>query len=105
MTAEDVRFSLERVVDPEFNWPNAGDLGPLSHVESHDRYSGVIVLDEPFAAFIPIWLCGGTGAIVWKKAVESVGGRFAIEPPACSGPYQFKSWQALRKTVLERNPA
>ena len=105
MTAEDVRYSLERVVDPELSSPNAGDMGPLSHVEVQDRYSGVIVLDSPFAAFIPIGLCGGTGGIVSKKALELVGGQFTIEPPACSGPYQFRSWQAQRKTVLERNPA
>jgi peptide/nickel transport system substrate-binding protein len=80
-------------------------MGPLSHVEVQDRYSGVIVLDSPFAAFIPIGLCGGTGGIVSKKALELVGGQFTIEPPACSGPYQFRSWQAQRKTVLERNPA
>lgn len=105
MTAEDVKYSLERVVDPALNSPNAGDMGPLSHVEVHDRYSGLIVLREPFAAFIPIGLCGGTGGILSRKALESVGGQFTIEPPACSGPYQFKSWQAQRKTVLERNPA
>jgi peptide/nickel transport system substrate-binding protein len=105
MTAEDVKYSLERVVDPALSSTNAGDMGPLSHVEVVDRYCGVIVLAEPFAAFIPIGLCGSTGCIISKDATESVGGRYTIEPPACSGPYQFKSWQAQRKTVLERNPA
>jgi len=104
MTAEDVKYSLERVVDPALNSPNAGDMGSLSHVEVRDRYSGVIVLDSPFAAFIPIGLCGGTGCLLSKAAMESVGGQFTIEPPASAGPYQFKSWQAQRKTVLEVNP-
>jgi peptide/nickel transport system substrate-binding protein len=104
MTAEDVKYSLERVIDPALSAPNAGDMGSLSHVEVVDRYSGVIVLDAPFAAFVPIGLCGATGCILSRKATESVGGQFTVEPPACSGPYQFKSWQAQRKTVLERNP-
>ena len=104
MTAEDVKYSLERVIDPALNSPNAGDMGTLSHVEVTGRYSGTIVLDSPFAAFIPIGLCAATGPIVSKKAVESVGGSYEIEPPCCSGPYRFVSWQAQRKTVLERNP-
>jgi peptide/nickel transport system substrate-binding protein len=104
MTAEDVKYSLERVIDPATNSPNAGDMGTLSHVEITGRYTGTIVLKSPFAAFIPIGLCGGTGGIVSKKATESVGGSFNIEPPCCSGPYRFVSWQAQRKTVLERNP-
>jgi peptide/nickel transport system substrate-binding protein len=104
MTAEDVKFSLERIIDPAMNSPNAGDMGTLSHVEITGRYSGTIVLKSPFAAFIPIGLCAGTGSIVSKKAVESVGDRYEIEPPCCSGPYRFVSWQAQRKTILERNP-
>ena len=91
MTAEDVKYSLERIIDPAMNSPNAGDMGTLSHVEVTGRYSGTIVLKSPFAAFVPIGLCAGTGSIVSKKAVESVGGSFEIEPPCCSGPYRFVS--------------
>jgi peptide/nickel transport system substrate-binding protein len=94
MTAEDVKVSLERIIDPAMNSPNAGDMGTLSHVEVNDRYSGTIVLKSPYAAFIPIGLCAGSGGILSKKALESVGGQFRIEPPCCSGPYRFVSWQA-----------
>ena len=104
MTAEDVKYSLERIVDPAMKSPNAGDLGSLSHVEITGRYSGVLVLHSPYSAFIPIGLCAMAGGIQSKKALESVGGEFTIEPPACSGPYRFVSWQAQRKTILERNP-
>ena len=104
MTAEDVKYSLERIVDPAMKSPNAGDMGTLSHVEITGRYSGVLVLHSPYSAFIPIGLCASSGGIQSKKALESVGGQFAIEPPSCTGPYRFVSWQAQRKTVLERNP-
>ena len=57
MTADDVKFSLERVIDPDLNAINAVDMGPLSHVEVHDRYSGTIVLNSPYAAFVPIVHC------------------------------------------------
>ncbi|MBT8047801.1 MAG: peptide ABC transporter substrate-binding protein [Xanthomonadales bacterium] len=104
MTADDVKFSFERVVDPSMHALNLPDMGPFSHVEVHDRYSGVLVLRSPYAAFIPVAVAGPTGVILSRHAVTAGGGRFTTNPPACSGPYRFKSWQAQRKTVLERNP-
>ncbi|MEJ2171813.1 MAG: ABC transporter substrate-binding protein [Woeseiaceae bacterium] len=102
MTADDVKFSYERVIDPDLNAINAPDMGTLSHVEVHDRYSGTIVLKSPYAAFVPI--AAASYGILSREAVTSVGGRFSVRPPCCSGPYLFRDWQAKRKTVLERNP-
>jgi peptide/nickel transport system substrate-binding protein len=104
MTADDVKFSLERVIDPAINALNAVDMGTLSHVEVHDRYSGTLVLQSPFAAFLTVGIGGMTGAILPRKAIESVGGRFTVNPPCCSGPYLFEEWHAQRKTLLVRNP-
>ncbi len=102
MTADDVKFSFERMIDPDLNAINAIDMGTLSHVEVHDRYSGTIVLTSPYAVFVPIAVAGY--GILSRKAVASVGGRFSTQPPCCSGPYLFREWQAKRKTILERNP-
>jgi len=104
MTADDVKFSFERIVDPAMNALNRPDMGSLSHVEVHDRYSGTFVLHTPYAAFIPVAVAGPTGGIFSRKAVTAAGGRFTTNPPCGSGPYTLKSWQAQRKTVLERNP-
>ena len=46
MTAEDVKFSFERVI--EHDSPVKSDWGPLDHVEVTGKYEGVIVLKEPF---------------------------------------------------------
>ena len=102
MTADDVKFSFERVIDPDLKAINKIDMGTLSHVEVHDRYSGTIVLNSPYAVFIPIGVAGY--GILSRKALASVGGRFSTQPPCCSGPYLFREWRAKRKTVLERNP-
>ena len=104
MTADDLKFSYERCIDPDMNAPNAVDMGTLSHVDVHDRYSGTIVLKSPFAAFIPIAVAGSTGAILSQKAVTAASGRLGAQPPCCSGPYLFREWQAKRKAVLEKNP-
>jgi peptide/nickel transport system substrate-binding protein len=102
MTADDVKFSFERIIDPDLNTINAPDMGTLSHVDVHDRYSGTIVLHSPYAVFVP--MAAATYGIMSREALTSVGGRFGAEPPCCSGPYLFREWQAKRKTVLERNP-
>ena len=102
MTADDVKFSFERIIDPAMHAINAPDMGTLSHVDVHDRYSGTIVLNSPYAAFVPIAVA--SYAIMSRTAVTSVGGRFGVQPPCCSGPYLFRDWQAKRKTILEKNP-
>jgi peptide/nickel transport system substrate-binding protein len=104
MTADDVKFSFERFIDPKVNAINSVDMGTLSHVEVLDRYSGTLVLHSPYSAFVSISVAGSTGGIVSRKAVNSVGGRFGTEPPCSSGPYLFRDWQSKRKTVLEKNP-
>ena len=69
MTADDVKFSFERIIDPDLNAINAIDIGPLSHVEVHDRYSGTIVLKSPYSVFVPIAVAGY--GILSRKAVAA----------------------------------
>ena len=52
LTAEDAKFSFERMVNPALKSPFAQDWATLDHVEVKDKYSGVIVLKAPFA---PLW--------------------------------------------------
>lgn len=107
ITAEDVKFSFERVIDPALESPVAGDWGPLSHVEVEDKLSGVVVLKEPFQPLWTVALPYGVGHIVSKKAVEAAGGgKFTMDPPkAFGGPYKLKEWRANEVTILERNEA
>ena len=105
MTAEDVKFSFERVL--EHDSPVKGDWGPLDHVEVEDKYSGVIVLSEPFQPLWTITLPYGTGHIVSKKAVMEAtgdGGTFGMEPPCFSGPYVLEEWKPNQYVRLTRNP-
>ena len=105
MTAEDVKFSFERVL--EHDSPVKGDWGPLERVDVEDTYSGVIVLSEPFQPLWTITLPYGTGHIVSKKAVMEAtedGGNFGMEPPAFSGPYVLEEWRPNQFVHLTRNP-
>ncbi|WP_438463802.1 ABC transporter substrate-binding protein [Marinomonas sp. PE14-40] len=104
MTAEDVKFSYERIIDPELASPVASDWGTLDHVEVTGKYTGVIVLKEAFQPLWNITLPYAAGNILSKKAVESVGGKFGSKPPAISGPFQIKEWKPKQVVILERNP-
>lgn len=104
LTAEDVKFSFERLIDPANEAPWKDKWGALQEVQVTGTYSGVIVLKQPFA---PLWLttiCDGTGSILSKKAVESVGGKYTTEFPAICGPYQVKQWVPKQRVELVRNP-
>jgi peptide/nickel transport system substrate-binding protein len=104
MTADDVKFSYERIADPAQESEYRDDFAALARVEVADRYSGVILLKEPFA---PLWtstLPSASGCIVSRKAVEQAGGRFTTAPPATAGPYIIKEWRPKQRLTLVRSP-
>lgn len=104
MTAEDVKFSIERIFNPDNASPYAGDWATLREVEVKDTLSGLIHLNDTFA---PLWtttLPTPSGTILSKRAVEEAGGKIGVVPVAQSGPYLLKEWLPKQRTVLVRNP-
>lgn len=86
VTADDVKFSLERIADPANESPYSGDWATLREVEVKDTLSGVIHLNEAFA---PLWtstLPVSSGMIVSRRAVTELGGKIETSPVAQSGP-------------------
>ena len=104
MTADDVKFSYERIADPAQQSEYRDDFAALERVEVLDRYAGAIVLKQPFA---PLWtssLPSASGCILSRKAVEQAGGRFTTAPPATAGPYLIEEWRPKQRLTLARNP-
>ena len=105
MTAEDVKYSFERVANPALESPYAEDWVTLDRVDVKDRYSGVIVLKEASPMVWTTTLVGNGGRIVCKAAVEALPEKkFTTEPPATAGPYFIQEWVPKQRTVLARNP-
>ena len=103
VTAEDVKYSFERYIDPDLEAYNSVDWLSLDHVEVLDKYTGVIVTKEYFA---PLWwsvLPYSAGHIVCKRAVEEVGGKFTTDPPATCGPYKIEEWRPRERLTLVRH--
>ncbi len=104
MTAEDVKYSLERIADPAMESPYAGDWSALKEVEVKDRLSGLIHLKHKF---VPLWtttLPTAASCILSKRAMEDLGETIKTKPVAQSGQYLLADWQPKQKTVLRRNP-
>jgi len=105
MTAEDVKFSIERFVDPALESPYAGDWSALKEVEVKDKLSGLIHLKNNF---VPLWtttLPTAVSCILSKKAMQELGDKkMTTQPVAQSGQYLLSDWQPKQRTVLKRNP-
>lgn len=106
MTAEDVKFSFERIGLPkEGVKPSTykADWANLERVEVTGPYSGRIVMSKPRASLMQIAIGDISGGIVSKKAVEERGAGFGSKPVG-SGPYTLASIERQRGAVLKANP-
>jgi len=117
VTAEDVRYSLTRIVDPDVRslglWVWSGKVKGVDEFHERkansvegfqvlDRYTFRIVLDEPFAPFLNL-LAMSYGFVVPREAIEHYGEDF-FKNPVGTGSFQFVEWISDRRIVLERNP-
>ena len=100
VTTEDVAYTYDREAVSEWK----GDFVAYDHVEIKDKYSGTIVLNQPFAPFMNTTLASGTGIIICQKAVEAAGGKFTIEQPATCGPYMVTEYRQGQVLKLRPNP-
>jgi peptide/nickel transport system substrate-binding protein len=80
-------------------WPT------LDKVEVADKYSGTIVLKQPY---VPVWLVAvssESGTILCKAAMEKLPDqKFTTQIPAECGPYTLAEWQPKQKAILKLNP-
>ncbi len=126
--AEDVRYSLNRVLDPrtgslgfdfyrnyvegakEYNEEitkatsenRAPKLSQVSGYKVIDDTTFQIKLTKPFAPFI-YYMCLGFAYVVPKEAVDKYGKDF-FQNPVGTGPFVFQSWTPDLEIVMKRNP-
>jgi peptide/nickel transport system substrate-binding protein len=81
LTADDVVFTYQCVLDPAFLSPLRGGYRGLEKVEALDRYTVAFTLKEPFGSF-PVNL-------VLPGIVPAGAGREFRDHPVGTGPYRF----------------
>ena len=101
MTSEDVKFTLERILDPETNAKNRSFLLSIDEINTPDDYTVEIKLNQIDSMLLENLSQYWTG-IVSKKAVEEKGEAFNSDPIG-TGPFVFDSWEAQTATTLVKN--
>ncbi|MDO6966348.1 ABC transporter substrate-binding protein [Rhizobium alvei] len=104
VTAEDVKFSFERVKNPANGSAWAYAFDAMEKVEVTGERTGIIKLNAPSAPFWLTTLPYYMGKIVCKAAVEKAGGKFTTEVPASAGPYVIENWTPKQNLTLALNP-
>jgi peptide/nickel transport system substrate-binding protein/oligopeptide transport system substrate-binding protein len=116
MTADDVKYSLDRVVNPKTQSPGAGFF---ASIKGHDAVAagtsesleGVIVVDpytvkfeltRPDATFLHV-MAINFAHVVPKEVVEKYGADFGKHPVG-TGAYKLAEWTLGQRLVFERNP-
>lgn len=106
LTARDVKFSIERILDPNSKSSHASQLTSIKEVRAVDDLTVEIETKSPDPVLIrrmqPI---GGTGRvfIVSKAHVEGRSDAEIAGDPMGTGPYRLQSWDRGQRLILVRN--
>jgi oligopeptide transport system substrate-binding protein len=115
VTADDVVYSLTRLLDPRTRSEAAdlflgvrgarqfreGRARTVSGFLALDRHTVEVTLDEALAPFVAI-LAVGHAKIVPRDLVEAQGEAFGTQPVG-SGPFKFLRWERGKEIVLTAN--
>ncbi len=101
-TAQDVKFTLERRLDPDLGSPNMRFVQEidLDTIEVIDDYTIRFSTSRPFAPFLNN-LAHSSGVILNQKAVEQYGDEYG-QNPVGTGPFKFVEWSSGDYVLLER---
>ncbi len=115
MTADDVKYSLDRVTDPATQSPGAGFFGSilgydaaadgsakgLEGVKIIDPATVQITLSRPDATFLHV-MALNFASVVPQEAVDAAGGDFGKQPVG-TGAFKLADWTIGQKLVFEKN--
>ncbi|MBX3568084.1 MAG: ABC transporter substrate-binding protein [Rhizobiaceae bacterium] len=116
MTSDDVKYSLDRVTNPETQSPGAGFFGSiagyddvasgasksLAGVTTPDPLTVRIELSRPDATFLHV-MGLNFAHIVPKEEVEKYGADFGKHPVG-TGAYSLAEWTTGQRLVFQKNP-
>ena len=102
ITAEDAKFSLERVRDSELSlWSDSYKI--ISDMKTPDDKTLVITLSEQSAPFLSTLAMPAT-SIISKAEFEEMGQEAYSQNPVASGAFTVKEWLRGDRVILAKNP-
>jgi peptide/nickel transport system substrate-binding protein len=90
LDAEDVKWSLEYILDPKNRAYARSSIASVKSVEALEKHSVKVTLNEPFTPLLAIGLSGST-VILPKNAVQA--GQTLTVPLPGTGPFQLTEWK------------
>jgi peptide/nickel transport system substrate-binding protein len=96
--AEDVKYSIERILDPKTGSPSAAYLKSIESVTVNGPYTLTLNLSNPWYGIQEI--LQRHGAIIPREAVEEYGDLKAH--PIGSGPFVLESWEPGLQMTFKR---
>jgi ABC-type transport system substrate-binding protein len=116
LTAEDVKWSIERAIRPDTQSPGqgffgmidgfdalaAGDAEELSGIEAVDPHTLRFTLSRPDATFLHVMALNFSFAVP-QEAVEQYGPDFGKNPVG-TGAFRMTDWTLGQHLIFERNP-
>jgi peptide/nickel transport system substrate-binding protein len=101
LTADDVKYTIERILDPETASPARSFLVTVEEVVVQDPHTLEIRLSEPTASLLDA-LAHANTSIVPQEEVEAHGD--LQRTIVGTGPFMLESWVPDQEMVLVRNP-
>ncbi|WP_119460974.1 ABC transporter substrate-binding protein [Rhodospirillaceae bacterium SYSU D60014] len=116
LTAADIKYSIERAVNPETQSPGqgffasiegfdamaSGEAQELSGITTSDDRTIVFQLSRPDATFLHVMAINFSFAVP-KEVVEEQGADFGRNPVG-TGAYKLAEWTLGQRVVFEKNP-
>jgi len=102
LVAEDVKYTYERIMNPETGSPQTWYFTAVDQIEVPDPATVKITMKAPFAPFLYA-LAQPTVSIVPKEEVEKQGGNLNKQAVG-TGPFILKEWVPKTKVTYDKNP-
>jgi peptide/nickel transport system substrate-binding protein len=100
-TADDVKYSIDRILNPETRSPQRGLVSQIASVDVVDKHTVRITTR---AAFAPILTNLAIAAYIVPHAAHARLGREFARQPVGTGPFRWVEWVPDDRVVLDANP-
>jgi peptide/nickel transport system substrate-binding protein len=101
-TAEDVKFTYDRIMDEKTNTVRRSDYELVKNAEVPDPYTFRVTYKEPFSPGLGTWGMGVIPKHLLEK--EDINTTKFNRRPVGTGPFKFVEWVTDEKIVVEANP-
>lgn len=101
-TAEDVKFTYDKIMDEKTNTVRRSDYELVKKAEVVDPYTFRVTYKQPFSPGLGTWSMGIIPKHLLEK--EDINTTSFNRRPVGTGPFRFVEWVTDEKIVVEANP-